>query len=35
VRLLDVPTTDKEEFVADLLRRAADLLTGGLLLPAA
>ena len=35
VRLLEVPAEDEAEFVDDLLRRAAELLIGGLLLPSA
>jgi SAM-dependent methyltransferase len=33
VRLLEVPAEDEAGFVDDLLRRAAELVTGGLLLP--
>ena len=35
VRLLEVPADDQTEFVDDLLRRAAELVTSGLLLPSA
>jgi hypothetical protein len=35
VQLLEVPAEDEAEFVDDLLRRAAELLIGGLLLPSA
>jgi hypothetical protein len=35
VRLLEVPEEHRAEFVDDLLRRAAELVTGGLLLPSA
>lgn len=34
-RLLEVPAEDEAAFIADLLRRAADLVTDGLLLPSA